>query len=253
MFCEKCGAQLADGAKFCENCGMPVILPGSRTDVPGENTAEEAGLIEGKKISENIYQCTDGKYRWVYEFDMIKNPTILFTVWRVLAMAFVIVLGLMILFGVISGDGFALPEWDDCKYAVMCFVILFGPLTILAYLIVAASYGWRYVVLFEMDEDGVMNRPMKSEVKKGQAIGWITVLAGLATGRVSTVGAGMLAASRSSMYSEFPKVKEVKAIRRANVIKVNEMLGHNQVYAEDRDFDFVLNYICEHTPNAKHT
>ena len=76
-------------------------------------------------------------------------------------------------------------------------------------------------------------------------------LAGLATGRLSTIGAGMLAASRSATYSEFLKVKEVIAIRRANVIKVNETLGHNQVYAENSDFDFVLNYIREHTPHAK--
>ena len=252
MYCEKCGAQLTEGSKFCDNCGMPVMLPESRAEDPGQFPGGEEGLIEGQKISENIYLCTDGKYRWVYEFDMIRNPTILILVWKVLGMAFIAVMLLMMIMSLASGDGIAIPEWDDCKYAVMCFAILFGPVSILSYIIVAASYGWRYVVVFAMDEEGVENRQLKSQVKKGQAMGWITVLAGIASGRISTIGAGMLAATRNSMYSEFSKVKEVVAKLNYNVIKVNEMLGKNQVYADNMDFDFVLNYIQEHTPNAKH-
>ena len=30
-------------------------------------------------MSENIKKCDDGSYRWVYEFDMLKNPIILLT------------------------------------------------------------------------------------------------------------------------------------------------------------------------------
>ena len=41
-------------------------------------------ILEGKKVSENIYLCPDGVYRWIYEFPMAKNPTILITVWKVL-------------------------------------------------------------------------------------------------------------------------------------------------------------------------
>ena len=50
------------------------------------------------------------------------------------------------------------------------------------------------------------------------------------------------------MYSEFGKVRSVKACRRRNLIKVNEVLNHNQVYAEKEDFDFVLNYISSRVP-----
>ena len=28
-------------------------------------------------MSENIKKCEDGSYRWVYEFDMLKNPIII--------------------------------------------------------------------------------------------------------------------------------------------------------------------------------
>ena len=142
MYCEKCGAQLTGNAKFCENCGAPVILPGSRAEAPGAGPQKQQegriegqqweGRIEGRKVTENIYLCPDGMYRWFYEFDMIRNPTILFTVWKVMLMAFVIVMVLINLFSIISGDGLFLPEWDDCKYAVLCFAVLLGPVVVIA-------------------------------------------------------------------------------------------------------------------------
>ena len=254
MYCEKCGAQLTEGAKFCDNCGAPVILPGSPAEAPGPQAAGQQweGQIEGQKVTQNIYLCPDGMYRWFYEFDMIRNPTILFTVWKVMLMAFVIVMVLINLINIASGDGLFLPEWDDCKYAVLCFAILLGPLVVIAYLVVAASYGWRYVALFEMNEEGVNHRQMKSQFDKTKAMGWVAVMAGIASGHISTIGAGVLAATRDSMYSDFSKVKSVIPKRGASVIKVNETLGRNQIYADGQDFDFVLDFIIRHTPQAKH-
>ena len=244
MFCEKCGSRIPDNSRFCENCGAPV--PGAAGEAQGE-TAPRA-----QQVTESIYLCPDGMYRWTYEYDMVRNPVILLTVWKVMGMAFVVVFGLIILMGLVEGNGFALPAWDDCKYAVMCYAILFGPVVVIAYAVVAQSYGWRYMVLFEMNDDGVKFIQMKSQFKKAQAMGWLAVMAGLASGNLSTAGAGMLAASRDSMYSEFAKVRAVISKRRFHTIKVNGRLQHNQVYAEDADYDFVLNYIEQHTPQAKH-
>ena len=116
-----------------------------------------------------------------------------------------------------------------------------------AYLVVAGSYGWKYLVLFEMDEDGVLHRQMKNQFKKAQAMGWIAAVAAAVSGRPGMAGAGMLAATRTSMYSDFRKVRKVKANRAMHTIYVNELLWRNQVYAEDADFDFVLHFIKEHT------
>ena len=66
-------------------------------------------------------------------------------------------------------------------------------------------------------------------------------------GRPGMAGAGMLAATRTSMYSDFRKIRKVKANRAMHTIYVNELLGRNQVYAETADFDFVLHFIKEHT------
>ena len=54
MFCENCGHPIPDGSRFCEYCGARVI----------ENSESET-VITGRKVTENIYLCPDGKYRWI--------------------------------------------------------------------------------------------------------------------------------------------------------------------------------------------
>ena len=58
----------------------------------------------------------DGKYRWLYEFNMLKNPTILFTVFRVMGMSFAITAMIVLMIGACSGNlsSFKL-EWSDLK------------------------------------------------------------------------------------------------------------------------------------------
>ena len=123
-------------------------------------------------------------------------------------------------------------------------------LVALGYLIYAAAMGWKYCVLFEMDEKGVNHKQVESQAKKAKKIAAATVAAGIASGRFTTVGVGLTAA-RTEMYSEFEKTKTVKAYPRFGLIKVNEPFGHNQVYAEKEDFEFVKNYILAHCDNLK--
>ena len=42
----------------------------------------------------------------------------------------------------------------------------------------------------------------------------------------------------------------VKADRRHNTIHIRNGLFHNQIFADDEDFDFVLEYIVAHCPKA---
>ena len=105
MFCPNCGAKIPDDSGFCEKCGCriervierkekPVRKPGSKRTEP----------VPERKVSENIRLCPDGKYRWVYEVEMLKNPTILFTVFKVLLLSFGIVLAFLGVISLIGGD-----------------------------------------------------------------------------------------------------------------------------------------------------
>ena len=198
--------------------------------------------------SENIKFCPDGKYRWVYEMDMYRNPTLLFLVLKIFGFLMAIPLFFMIL---PLFQGVPLEAvFDKSKYALIMFGIFF--LCVFAgYYILAAIYGGKYVVMFEMDEDGVLHRQMKKQVKKAKAISNLLILAGLVAGNPGRVGQGLLTATHTSTYSDFLKVKKVKAYRKRNLIKVNQLLTHNQVYMADEDFDFVYEYITTRCPKIK--
>ena len=196
-----------------------------------------------------VQLCQDGKYRWIYELNMYKNPSIIFVVFKIFGYIFLIAWAIMIIADLFRGEGWDM-FWDNTKM-MLIFCAVFSVLTILAYLLVAASYGGKYIVLFEMDEKGVLHRQIKSQVKKAQVLGWLTALAGLKAGNLTSVGIGLNSATKTSSYSSFGHVRSVKAYPKRNLIKVNELLEKNQVYATDEDFDFVHDYIRSHCPNVK--
>ena len=199
--------------------------------------------------SKNITMCYDGKYRWVYELDMYKSPVIIKEVWRAMLVAGVIVLAILFAINIMDGD-----LMETLQFVAQAAAILFGiflVLSIIGYLVFAYIIGGKYCVVFEMDEEGINHKQHDKHVKKSELVGAITVLAGLAGGNLSTVGTGILAASRTSMLTYFDDVKELEILPKEHLICLNETLSRNQVYAEDEDFAFVANYIKSHCRNAK--
>ncbi len=216
-----------------------------------KNTQNNTEFINGQKVTENIYLCPDGKYRWIYEFPMLKNPLLLFTVFKVLGMSAAIIAGFALLIDLIE-NGSITPAADPDDWIIGFWVILFFiGVVILSYVILAAMYGWKYMVLFEMDEEKVVHIQMPKQFKHAEALGWLTVMAGIASGRAGTMGTGMLAATRNTSTSDYINVRKVIGNRLMRVIKVNKLLDHNQVYVEPSDYDFVFNYIAERCVNAK--
>jgi hypothetical protein len=199
----------------------------------------------GKKVE----LCSDGKYRWLYELNMVTNPTIFLTVFKIF---FWIIFAGWVIFGfflyVIHGDWKGLLSMSK---AMLLVLAIFAVLTALGVLIVAAMYHGKYKVLFEMDEKGITHTPLPDQLQKAKNLGALTVLAGLAARRLGVAGAGMLSMSKQSSSSEFQKVRRVVARRYLHLIKVNGLLERNQVYVADEDFDFVCQYIKSRCTNAK--
>ncbi|ETP72688.1 hypothetical protein UYO_1287 [Lachnospiraceae bacterium JC7] len=215
------------------------------------NNQNSNGIINGERITENIYLCPDGKYRWIYEFPMLKNPVILFTVFKVLGMSAAIIAIFALLVDLIE-DGSITPATDPDELMIGFWVILFFiGVVILSYIILAGMYGWKYMVLFEMDEEKVVHIQMQSQFKKTEAIGWLTAMVGIASGRAGAIGTGILAATRNTSTSDFINVRKVIGNRWMHVIKVNKLLDHNQIYVEPSDYDFVFRYISDRCVNAK--
>ena len=191
----------------------------------------------------------DGKYRWVYEMSLFKNPTVFVLLLKIFSC---IVLGIFA-FTTIVGAGDRNFWWDGFLSNLKVFGIVFAVMIAIvgvSYLIYAAIMGGKYIVEFEMDENGVNHRQTEKQAKKARKIGAAAAVAGAASGRPAAAGAG-LAATRTEMYSEFAKVRKVKAYPRRGLLKVNGRLNHNQVYAQPEDFEFVRGFIVSHCPNLK--
>lgn len=276
MYCNHCGTPLPPGARFCNVCGTPVPHPDdapaapppyqpARQAAPSYQPAQPQSPTgtggyspnggyppnggQPPYQSRNIVFCDDGKYRWTYEVHMMKNPVLIITVFKAFGVTFLIMWVLMAIIGLLSGDG--LDAVLGITKVVLIMIAIFVPLIFIAFLIVAAINGWKYVVLFEMDEQGVLHQQLNRQVKRSKAIAWLAILAGLAGGNRGAVSAGIVATVKQSSYSSFARVRMVKPIKKWNTIKVGELLEKNQVYAETEDFDFVCQYILAHCPRAK--
>ena len=245
MYCPVCGEKLNDGAAVCKSCGAPVLAE-KETAAEKEKPAQPAPPENG-----GITLGDDGVYRWYYEMPLLKNPTLFTLVWKIF---FFVLLGIFAVTTVVDaidwGDAF-FPEHLLINLRFFGYFLLgMTVVTALGYLLYAAIMGGKYCVSFEMDENGVNHKQIPKQAKKAQKIAAATALAGLAAGRLTTVGVG-LNASRTEMYSDFSRTRKVKAYPRLHVIKVNGRLSHNQVYAGKEDFAFVRDYIVSHCENLK--
>jgi hypothetical protein len=201
-------------------------------------------------VNEHVRLYPDGKYRWVYEVNMLTNYSILFDVWKVLGISMGILVLLFVVIAVFDGD------WDvdmligmASTLGIVALVMLV--LGLIGYFVYAAISGWKYAVLFIMDEKEVVHQQMPNTVKKGQLIGALTILTGFASGRPGAVGTGVLAQSRLSMSSTLAHVERLISCRKMNLIKVNERFEKNRVYVNTEDFDFVYNFLITHCTHLK--
>jgi hypothetical protein len=207
-------------------------------------------MQQKEDIGNRVMLCKDGRYRWIHEVNMFKNPSILFDVWKVLGITMLIVIVIVGFILVISGD-LDVDGMLGMGKAMLITAAIMAVLSIIGYLVYALIAGGKYIVLFTLDEKEVVHQQMPRSAKKGQIIGDLAILAGLATGRIGTIGTGMLAKSHTSMTTTLSDVKRLTPCPRMNMIKVNETLSKNRVYVCKEDFFLVYNFLCEHCMNAK--
>ncbi len=270
MICKNCGKEIPEDAKFCPECGFPVTgeigIEAPKTEAGSDSeliiavekkprkkkvTYARNGKVTGEKVTENIYLCPDGVYRWFYQLDMIKNPTILFTVWKAIAISILIVALLLEFAMLIQGEIHSISDVLLSLNVFKVVIPIFFVLSIIAYLIVAGTFGWKYVVLFEMTDEYVNHIPSPKQFKKAQALNWLTVMAGALAHKPTVMGAGMIAGAKNISTSIFKDVEYLRIRRNRNTIHVDQLLDKNQVYAEDPDFDFVAEFIRERCVKAK--
>ncbi len=205
-------------------------------------------LKSNEEINDDIVKCADGTYRWIYELPMRKSFFLLFEVWRCLFLGGVIIGLFMAILGWAEGTGFL----EVLKNTGITIGIVLGILFVLslpAYMIVTHAYNGKYTVMFEMDEDYLSHNQIKTD--KAKALNELTILAGIATGNLTTTGIGLMNSGGGSLTSRLAKVRKIVIRRRAHLIRLNGLLIRNMVYVKDSDFDFVLDFLIQHCPKAK--
>ena len=193
--------------------------------------------------------CEDGKYRWTYPLDMLKNPSILFVLLKIFGILLSIPLLIALVSAAANNDWQKI--WDGFIKIWLIVMVVFFVIILISYLIVVWMNGGKYVVNFTMDEKRLIHEQVPVQYERARKVGLLAALVGIFAKRPSAAGTGALAASRNTSVSVFDKVRRVKPRRGQNLIKVNQSLERNQVYVPDEDFDFVLDFIRKHCPNAK--
>lgn len=218
--------------------------------MPEKKKSRSKKTMDASEVNvERVTLCPDGKYRWVYEYPMLRNPILFFTMLKIFCLC-ALAPALVVFLSDIGRNGFVESFVTTAKVYLLVAAIM-AVLTFIGYLIVAAGYGWKYVVVFVMDENGIDHIQQQKQLKKAQVIGIVTALAGAHAGNPGRVGQGMLVASHGSLSSNFSVVKKIKGYPHSNVIKVNSLFSKNQIYMLDEDYDFVWEYITSRCPNAK--
>lgn len=192
----------------------------------------------------------DGIYRWTYELNMYRNPTLLITTLKLLSLLF----GIVWLFVVLVSMGDPGFWWKGFLTLTMVFSLLilaFLVIGTMAYYLNAFIQGGRYSVVFEMDEKGVKHKIRARQLKRAKVIAVLASLMGLLARKPAIISAGILAGSRASLYSTFASVKKITAVKARHVIYLDARLNHNQIYVDDEDFDEVYAFIAARCVNAK--
>lgn len=192
----------------------------------------------------------DGVYRWTYEFPLLKNPVILFVIWKIFGG---ILIGLWVFLILISlkNSGFWWRGFLELTKVLGFLSVGLAVLSLLGYLIYSLIMGGKYCVLFEMDEKGLSHIQISKQFRKAKGMAGVISLVGIASGNMTTAGSGILAGTKSSLYSRWSVVKSIVICPRRNLIKLNSLFSKNQVYVRDEDFEFVKNYILSHCKGSK--
>ncbi|SCP96944.1 zinc-ribbon domain-containing protein [Anaerobium acetethylicum] len=216
---------------------------GARETVKKQEKTEAAGE-QDQHVQGHIVEEA-GTYNWMYEFSLWKNPSVFITVYKVMLIS--LAFPALLMFFLTLEEG--VEEAFKLLFAMIGYgIILITGLTIVAYVFLGILYGGRYYVLFKMDAKGINHIQLEKQYKKAQALGFLTALTGVSAGSLSAGGAGLLAASRQSLYTSFKKVKSIKICPGRNTIYLNESMARNQIYATKEEFQFVKEYILKNCP-----
>ena len=196
-------------------------------------------------MNTRVTKGDDGKYRWIYVLDLKNNPSVLYTVLKVVGIS--LVAPLLILMIIFASEGNLSSAMKELLPIYLIVGLVVAIISFISYYFVSKYYGGKMTFLYEMDEEGVTLNRSEEDSEKTKNIGTAAFLTGLATKNAGLMGSGAYNANYTSAHSKFSKVLSVKAVPERDLIKVHSPFLFNEVYVGKDDYDFVLEYIRNYT------
>lgn len=236
-YCSNCGTPLSDNNKFCTKCGQ----------------AATPSISNNEEPKHSIRLCPDGKYRWTYESSMWKDPTRFLFFLKVfngigISMWFIISI-------IRLCNGMDWEDFGDMLPILLYMMIGMSVLVIITYLIISIINAGKYVMLFEMDEQGVKSTTAGAKRKSAQQNTWLDKwkeqwIASLLDVSLPQYGIDGPGSCGEIMTSTFADIRHLKVNRRYSHVQIGRLFSINRIYARPEDLDFVYEYIRSHSPKA---
>ena len=196
-------------------------------------------LLQGKFVTKNVILCNDGVYRWIYELNLFRHPTVFFTIWKIFFFIFAALFAIM---SVADAIEWSRSLWESIVETAPMYGYLFlgaTGLSAIGYLIYAAVTGGKLDIFYEMDETGVKQKQIPR--RAGNPRVRAEAEAGLRSDRISS-----MAVTEYDTYTDFSRVKKGKIYPLSHYIKLKEGLNPDRIYSEKEDFEFIRDYIIAH-------
>lgn len=201
------------------------------------------------ELKERVTEYETGKYRWLYEVDMYRNPSIFLTVVKVVGICLCLPVGLILFLELKAGN--SLPSILTNMKPLLLAILAVAIITVGTYWYVAHMYRGKYCAIYEMDGEGITVIQLQEQFEKQQVIARFATFAGALSGNIGLIVSGFLNMERNSVRSVFRNVYAVKGYRNRDLIKVNSPFLFNQIYVGKEDFNFVEGYIRSHCPKLQ--
>lgn len=283
MFCENCGKELREGARFCVSCGAPVEdgrkgaapLNKATSDLmasgmqmiqnnfakpsPSDEQAlsslaseesdwEDAVYYDDPSLPMGMMRNSRGDIHWNISLDLSKNPFILHTAYKLfMGPSFLIGIIIVIVCCALGGT-----IGDILMISGIFFGVGAGLAIVckIVYSLTMAVGGSVYTVDHLMTEEKISYNLLESESdethkQRAEILLWFVDYCG--KGIASLM---MDFEPNKDFDSQYSEVRRITADKSHNIIRLKHRVLENRIYVEPQQFDFVFNYLTSHCKKA---
>lgn len=197
-FCNECGCKLLQIAKFCPQCGKPLVFePSTKSNIDVEPIIHQPSSASSKQFS------VKQEISWEIKIKLLFNPII----WKDFVKVWGISIGLLTYLVLIV----LIKSGNDQEIVLFLEVMagMFAGFMLLTFFIMLALFAKGLQTYFKVDAEGIY---YKMQSDKASFATKVVVIGGALAGSASTVGNGLLAQSGQEGF--FPWASVARLVRK---------------------------------------